>query len=89
METSEDAALCPVGHRVLGGTLWAEDKLQDESRQDHQHGQHISDALQKEKLSVRQRAEQRRARAEPGREAQPSSGGCDRDKRHHRRPGGR
>lgn len=37
-ETSEDAALCPVSHRVLGSTLWAEDKLQDESRQDNQHG---------------------------------------------------
>lgn len=23
--------------------LWAEDELQDESRQDYQHGQHISD----------------------------------------------
>lgn len=72
MGTSEDAVLCPVGRSVLGSTLWAEDKLQDESKQDHQHGQHISGALQKEKLSVWQSAEQNRAKAGPGREVQPN-----------------
>lgn len=41
-----DAALCAIGHRMLGSTLWAEDELQVESRQNHQHGQYISDTLQ-------------------------------------------
>jgi len=54
--------------------LRAEDELRDESRQDDQHGQRISADLQKEKLSVRQRAEERGAKAGPGREMQPKSG---------------
>lgn len=59
---------------VLGSTLWAEDELQDE--QHRQHGQHISHALQKEKLSVQQKG----ARAALGREVQPKSGDFDRHK---------
>lgn len=42
----EDAALSAIGHRMLGSTLWPEGELQDGSRWDHQHGQHMSDTLQ-------------------------------------------
>lgn len=80
MATSEDSVLCPMGHRELGSTLWDEHELQDKSRQDHQHGQHTSDALQKEQLSVQRRTEQRGAKPGLGRGVQPTSGGCNRHK---------